>query len=283
MRPALGGGLVRRVLAQVGAADGLSKAAPVPGGGVAQLAVAVLGLEEIVGVVGQVPVADPLRLLAHQGALDEAVLEKGHQGVHHGYVDVLALAGALPVVEGVQDALGEEHAGHTVAEGHAGGGGFALRRGPAGDVHEAAEGLGQVGISAAGGVGSGLPVAGEGGHDDVGLDGAHGLVVDAQPPGHAGAEIFHHDVGFLDQLEEDPLALRALQVEGHALFVPVHVQEMDTLSVDGGVPAPGAVAPGRIFDFDDLRAEVCQLHGGDGGGVGGAQIDDLDAFQDLHR
>ena len=58
---------------------------------------------------------------------------------------------------------------------------------------------------------------------------------------------------------------------------------MDTLSVDGGVPAPGAVAPGRIFDFDDLRAEVCQLHGGDGGGVGGAQIDDLDAFQDLHR
>ena len=44
----------------------------------------------------------------------------------------------------------------------------------------------------------------------------------------------------------------------------VHIQEVDALSVDTGVPGAGTVSRLHILDLDHLSAEIRQLHSGDG-------------------
>ena len=70
------------------------------------------------------------------------MLQKSDERVRHGDVDVLALAGALVVEQGVHDALDQIHAGDGIAESYAAAGGrAAFFIGEACDGHQAALGL----------------------------------------------------------------------------------------------------------------------------------------------
>ena len=71
-----------------------------------------------------------------------------------------------------------------------------------------------------------------------GLRARHGCVVDAELVDGADAQVFEHDVGALEQLEEQIAAVGLLQVEREAPFVAIQVDEVGRLAaVERRAPA----------------------------------------------
>lgn len=74
------------------------------------------------------------------GVADHVGLHKGEHAVQQGHVHILAFAGALPVIQGQQDAGDGVQTGTHVAQGSAYSGGRGI--GIAGDAHHAGHALG---------------------------------------------------------------------------------------------------------------------------------------------
>ena len=68
---------------------------------------------------------------------------------------------------------------------------------------------------------------------------ARAVVVDAQPLHRADPQVLQHDVGALEQPEEERLAVGMLQVDRDALLVPIQVDEI------GGFARRRTAAPTR--------------------------------------
>jgi hypothetical protein len=77
----------------------------------------------------------------------------------------------------------------------------------------------------------------------------------AQPVHHAGPEVLDDDVGALEQLAEDLLALVRLHVQRQAALVAVEHREVEAVDVRQ-VAQLGArdVAPARLLDLDHVGA-----------------------------
>ncbi|MBI2319302.1 MAG: hypothetical protein HYU75_20470 [Betaproteobacteria bacterium] len=93
--------------------------------------------------------------------------------------------------------------------------------------------------------------AGDGTVDEARIELAHRLVRDPETAGHAGAEVFHQDIGGLDQFVERRAFAARLQVEDDAaLAVVVGQEHLARLSLFG--PGAERVAVGGRFHLDHI-------------------------------
>ncbi len=115
-------------------------------------------------------------------------------------LDVLALVRFLALEQRDQDAERREQSGAEIGDRNA----DAHRPLPrqAGDRHQPAHALRDLVEAGPVGVRPVLAEAGNAGIDQARIDLGEGLVVDAEPLFHVGAEILHHDVGLLDHALE---------------------------------------------------------------------------------
>ena len=129
------------------------------------------------------------------------------------------------------------------------------------DVGHAAEGvldyLGRPVIA----VRPGLAEVGNGHHDNVRVDGADGVVAEAERRHDAGAEVLDHHVGLRGQSQGDVPAHPGLEVQGHAALARVQVQERQAhllvrLIVGERPQAARRVTAARPLDLHDVGAEV---------------------------
>ena len=210
--------------------------------------------------------------LPHRPVVHGEVTQRDH-GVEHGDVDVLSEPGGVAVTECGQHADDAEHPGPGVAQP-------ADRRdhrglvGAAGVLVDARHGLGDRGV------GRPLLVRGEpvvpearnGEVDQLGMIGAHRLVVDAQPLRLARSQVLAHHVGRRTQVEDELAAPVRLEVDGHALLAQVVAQEggPDLLPVLLGHRrrrGPSGVAPTDLFHLDHLGAQARHELGGEREGL----------------
>lgn len=84
---------------------------------------------------------------------------------------------------------------------------------------------------------------------------------DAEPFGDAGAVALQQDVGACGQVQDAGGAVGGFQVEDDGALVAVG-------DVEGGVDAEAGA--GGAVHADDVRAEVGEEHGGEGGGADAA-------------
>ena len=203
------------------------------------------------------------------GEVGIAQLEQHHveQRIHHGEVDRLALAGALFVKERHQDGEGSADSPRVVGDRDAGN----LRRsvGLARHVGNAGQTLVVEIVGDDPAVGALLAEARERDADDVALDLAKGLVVEAQALRHAGPKAFHDDVDGRDDLLEHLTALRLLQVEANASRVAAD---------DVGNHEFLAALAGRL-QLDDVGAEVAEDLGAVRSGPEAREIQDPHGFE----
>src|SRR3954465_986353 len=101
---------------------------------------------------------------------------------------------------------------------------------------------------------------------------------------HAGAEVLHDDVGLVDQLAEDLLALVRLHVEGERPLVAVQHREVERVHVGqvaqlaaGDVPAAG------LLDLDDVGSHPGQELRADRAGLHVRHVKDADTLEGLRN
>src|SRR5580704_5749706 len=223
--------------------------------------VAVLGLEHAGWDRGRMVVAGLARdVLGQRPARRLEVAHRDH-GLQERARYPLALARGLALQQGNQDANGAVQAGAHVGDGDAGPHRPAARH--AGDPHQAAHALGNLVEARALGIGTVLAEARDRAQHDARIHFLQALVVDAQSELHVGAVILDHHVGLLDQLHEDGLAVRLLQVERDRALVAVQVLEVRPMARPAHIHIAGAR---RHLDLDAVGAPVGEIaHGGRAG------------------
>ena len=171
-----------------------------------------------------------------------------------------------------EDAERRVHPGGDVGDRDAGA--HAAAAGLAGHADHAALGLdheierGAVAIRAV------LAEAGDRAVDDARLPRARLRVADAELVDGADAQVLEHDVGAIEQPEEDRLALGMLQIERDALLVAIQVDEVGRLvAVERRPPGARDLAVERL-DLDDLRAVVAEHRRRERAGERVGQIED---------
>ena len=189
--------------------------------------------------------------------------------------------GAPPAQEGGQDGGGGVVGGEDV-------GGLEVRGPRRGliallEVHEAGDGVDDVGECRPEPPRAGLAEARDGAVDDVGLDRAHRLVVAAEPADDAGHEVLDEDVGPAGEVEQDLAAPRAREIEAHALLARVHPREVRALVVAARLELMRApahlVALARTLHLDDAGAEVGEEARAIGTGEDAGEIEDDQAVE----
>jgi len=192
----------------------------------------------------------------------------------HGDLDPLALAGALALHQGAQDAGAEMDAGQEVADGGAGLGwrpvGLAGRVGDAahrldGDVHG-----GEIAIGAV------EPEARAAAIDQARVDLAEHVPADAQAIHDAHGEVLDQHIGLGHQFEEELLAARLLEVEHHRLLVGVQHDQRPGL--DLALAAAHDVALRRL-DLEHAGAHEAQRQPAIGSVVDLPEIEDEHAVE----
>ena len=168
-------------------------------------------------------------------------------------LDVLAFVRFLAFEQGDENAERREQSGGKIGDRNA----DAHRPLPrqAGNRHQPAHALRDLIEAGPVGVGPVLAEAGNAGIDQARIDLGEGLIVDAEPLLHVGAEILHHDVGLLDHALERGQSRRRLQIERHAALVAVQVLKVRTLAR----PAHRLFRSRRRFDLDDIGAPIGEL------------------------
>src|SRR3954470_9062218 len=107
---------------------------------------------------------------------------------------------------------------------------------------------------------------------------------EAETVHHARAEVLDQDVGAVDQLAEDLLALVGLHVEGEAPLVAVEHREVERVHV-GQIAQLGAgdVTAARLLDLDDVRSHPGEQLGADRTGLHVRHVDDADSVEGLRN
>ena len=114
--------------------------------------------------------------------------------------------------------------------------------------------------------------------DQIGANSSEGRLVEAEPTGDAGSEVFHEEVGGGHQAVNDVAPLRALQVDGDGALAAVHREERRR-HPGRATEASDQVAATRALDLDHLSALVGQHHGGHRPSDELGQIDDPDSIE----
>ena len=255
--------------------DGVAEAAPlvVAGGGDDDGAVGGLVLA---GGAAAAVVAGTQRDAGGQVLLQVFHQHQRGQSVHHGDIQVGALAGLFLVAQRGQYGGGGEHWGNQVANVETDAGGRAVRL--AVDVHQAAHALDLRVVGGLLGVRAGLPVAGDAGVDDAGVDGGNVSIAQSESGHGAGGQVFQQNVGLARHLQEQIPTLRVFQVQSNAFDALAALEKAGSDVIGGrrvGYDAVGAgeravaahgVAPTGQFHFDDLGAKPGQGHTQKGAG-----------------
>ena len=93
--------------------------------------------------------------------------------------------------------------------------------------------------------------------DDARVHGLHGLIIDAEAMLHVRPVVLDHDVGGLDELEEDRPTLVRLQIQRDAALVALDVLEIGPVA--GAAGGLRGVRVLRCLDLDHVRAPVAKL------------------------
>src|SRR3546814_4395613 len=102
-------------------------------------------------------------------------------------------------------------------------------------------------------VGAALAVGGGAGQDDVGLDRAEGLVVEAAGPHRRRRHVGDHDVRLGHQLAGDGRAVGRGGVECDRPLVPVALEEVAPLAAGGHGLDPAVLAALALLDRKSTR------------------------------
>ena len=159
---------------------------------------------------------------------------QGHGGIGQSRIDVLSLAGALPVQQGQGHGIGPHKAGTVVVNWVGLGLGHAVAAEAPGHP---GGGLGEPLVAGALGPGTQVPIGVQRGIDDVGLALPHLFVPQAQAFQSPRPVVLGHHVGILQQLPEDVAALLRLQIQ----------QDAALASVDVVVPGHRGAAHGVVY------------------------------------
>ncbi len=193
---------------------------------------------------------------------------EGQHVVEHGAVHKLALACALPHIEGQHDAIGRDLARIDISQAIDGPGGGLV--GKPDQVHDSTHGLGNDVKSRPSAIRPAIALqptkARDGGIDQAWIDLAQLLIAQAQLVHGAGAQVLDNHVGYAYQIFEDPAPCLMPQVQGQALLVAVIADKTarrpPSLAVggEGWDRAPG-IAPARPLDLDHFGARISKEHG----------------------
>ena len=207
-------------------------------------------------------------------------VEQPELAFHHRHVDALALTGLVLDPQRQHDSEGGIHAG-----GHVGDRGAAAHAAAAffaGDADHAAFGLQDQVHGGPLAIGAVLAETRNRGIDDPGIAGTDRRITQAEFFERARAEVLDHDVGFLDHLEKELLAFRALEVDRQSALVAMKRDEIGRLGIAAtGGRAPGArdvAAVGRL-ELEDRRAVIGQHGRAVRAGEGMRQVKDDNVFK----
>ena len=207
----------------------------------------------------------------------DSVLKYAHLAVQHGDVHVLALAAALTLVQGGEDANGRIEPGHDITVAHPGPDRGTPRL--SSDRHNTTHRLHDdverwpVLIRAR------LPKAGGAGHDQTFVAFRQRFVTESEPRHRPRREVLHHDVGLFDQLQEDLPPFVLAQVHHDRFLAAVDAEEVRAPAVLVWPGRPRDVAERRALDLDYLGAEVAEHHRGVWPGEDPGEVEDGDAFE----
>ena len=88
---------------------------------------------------------------------------------------------------------------------------------------------------------------------------SHRFIVKPQVGHRAGPEVFDQDICAFDELGQDFLCRRMLEIQRKALLVAINGEEHGALPVEiGRAKAAGVIAAIWPFDFDHFRAHIPQ-------------------------
>jgi hypothetical protein len=127
-----------------------------------------------------------------------------------------------------------------------------------------------------------LTQTGDRAHDEIGLDRAQGFPVEAEFLHHARGEVLHHHIDLLDQLAADFLGFGFAQVHAQGALAAVVLDEVAAAAFALHRQHARGVA-GEGFDLDDVGAGLGHQPGAVGTGDIVAEIQDLDAVEQVFR
>ncbi len=234
--------------------------------------------EHAVGHDGRMGIAIALGITPQQHGVQAVVAGHHQAAVVQRHFDVSALAGALAPEQRRQHGLGRVHAGHHVHHGHA-----ELERVLAGfavDGHEPGLALDHQVVAGAFGLGACAVVAGHRAVNQVGLEGLELGIAQAQFVGTAGLEVLNHHIELRQQVMDQLLPFRRLQVHRDGPLVAVHAVVVGGLRLaDAHAPVAGVVAASGVLHLDDFGAEVGQHLPAQGACKHARQVQDPHAFE----
>ncbi len=179
-----------------------------------------------------------------------------------------------------QHAMRQRRPGENVADGQAHGDGAVFR--PARQPHHAGAGLGKQVLPRQIDPGAGGAVARDRAIDDARVQRADGIVAEAEPFHHPGAEVLQHDIGPADEVAQGGAVGFVLHVDLDRPLVAVDRVEDGAFAADariGQVEVARQVARAGAFDLDHIGAEVGEFQRGIGAGEELAEIQHAQAFQ----
>ena len=112
-------------------------------------------------------------------------------------------------------------------------------------------------------VGAILSVAGDGTVDQARIDRLHGLIAQAQPVHDAGTEAFDERIGAADQFKQLRTVGGIFQVKPHQLLASIDCDEQLRHLMLHMTHRARVIAGAAVFDLDDGRTHVGQMHGRD--------------------
>src|SRR2546430_4132207 len=183
--------------------------------------------------------------------------EQRHLAADHRRVDDLALAGALTRVQGGGDRERGEHARDHVRLRDADH--DRIAPGLAGEAHDPAHSLHDEVVRGPRATRTVLPEPADVAQDRARIDPAHAFVGKAEARERAGTEVLDDDVAFLDEPLEHALAVRILEVDGHAALVAIDREVVRGDPLDAGRrPLTCLVTRPGHLDLDHVRAVIAE-------------------------
>ena len=225
------------------------------------------------------------RILGQCAALQALVIAEFdaaqvHHAVHHRHFHILADAGAVALMQGAEQADGQMQAGTGIADLRPGDKRCAVRH--AGGAHRAAHRLRDVFIGLEIRVRAAGAEALDRTHHDARVDLVNFFPGEAEAIEHAGAEVFHHDVALLQQVDEHFLALRRFHVHRDRALVAIEHGEIQRIRT-GHIAqlAARGIALGRL-ELDHISTHPGQQLRAGRAGLDVSHVENSYVFKRFH-